>query len=214
MCQTPERNTIAPMNERSYENQPEGVLREQPKGGFWKEIVKFTFITLIIVVPVRLYVAQPFIVSGASMDPTFHDGEYLIVDQVSKRLEGPERESVIIFRYPVEPSKFFIKRVIGLPGETVVIHDGEVTIFNKDFPVNETEGLTLNEPYISEENKKSDDLEIILGSDEYFVMGDNRLGSFDSRSWGPVPERLIIGRPLVRLLPMEKVSLLPGDFSN
>jgi signal peptidase I len=202
------------MEERSYENNNEVVVRERPKTSFWKEILKFTFVTLIIVVPFRLWVAQPFIVSGASMDPTFEDGEYLIVDQISKRIEDPERESVIIFRYPAEPNKFYIKRVIGLPGETVKINDGVVTIFNAEYPENSSNGLVLNEPYISAENQKSDDFEMSLNENEYFVMGDNRLGSFDSRSWGPVPKRLIIGRPVARLLPVSRAGVLPGDFSQ
>ncbi len=202
------------MNERSYENETdvtENDAAEQPKGSFWKEIIKFTFITLVIVIPFRLYVAQPFIVSGASMDPTFADGEYLIVDQLSKRFENPTRESVIVFRYPAEPSKFFIKRVIGLPGETVAIRNGIVTIFNKEHQQDSTEGLTLNETYIADANKKDDTLTVTLNSDEYFVMGDNRLGSFDSRSWGPLPETLIIGRPVLRLLPFDRARMLPGD---
>ena len=183
------------------------------KDSFWKEIIKFTFLVLVVVVPFRLFVAQPFIVSGASMDPAFADGEYLIVDQLSKRFEPEQRESVVIFRYPEEPEKFFIKRIIGLPGETVKINDGVVTIYNADFPEGKSAGITLVEPYVSEENKKADDFRAVLSADEYFVMGDNRLGSFDSRAWGPVPKDLIIGRPIIRLLPISKMNFLPGDFS-
>lgn len=187
---------------------------EERKNSFWKEIIKFTFITLIIVVPFRLFVAQPFIVSGASMDPTFADGEYLIVDQLSKRFEPEQRESVVIFRYPEDPKKFFIKRIIALPGETIKIRDGVVTIYNAEHPEGTSDGLTLSESYIADENKKSDDFRAVLSDDEYFVMGDNRLGSFDSRTWGPVPKDLIIGRPIVRLLPISKINFLPGDFSH
>jgi signal peptidase I len=187
-------------------------MDERSQNSFWKEIVKFTFITLVVVIPFRIYIAQPFIVSGASMDPTFYDGEYLIVDQVSKRIEPPERESVVIFRYPEDKSKFFIKRVIGLPDETVQIHDGIVTIFNEDYPQDSTDGLTLDEPYVADDNKKDDDMIITLSEDEYFVMGDNRLGSFDSRAWGPVPKNLIVGRPVVRLLPIDRAGVLPGNY--
>lgn len=201
------------MNERSYDNPPvktEEIVHNRPKNVFWKEIVKFTFVTLIIVIPFRLYIAQPFIVSGASMDPTFADGEYLIVDQISKRLEAPKRESVIIFKYPKDTSKFFIKRIIGLPGETVKINDGVITILNEEYP----DGLILNEQYVADQNKKEEDLTIVLSDSEYFVLGDNRLGSFDSRAWGPVPKELIVGRPIVRLLPMSRLNFSPGDFSN
>lgn len=198
------------MNERSIDNFEPVATTPRPQNSFWSEIIKFTFITLLIVGPTRIWIAQPFIVSGASMDPTFADGEYLIVDQISRRISDPERESVIIFKYPKDTTKFFIKRVIGLPGETVEIADGDITIFSKDYP----DGLKLNEPYIDEANKKTDDLTVVLGKGEYFVLGDNRLGSLDSRAWGPVPEKLIVGRPLVRLLPFDRLTVLPGDHSK
>ncbi len=198
------------MNDRSLDNQTPEIETPRRRGGFWIEIIKFTLITLVIVIPFRIYIAQPFIVSGASMDETFADGEYLIVDQLSHRIEEPKRESVIIFKYPKDTTKYFIKRVIGLPGETVEINDGKVTILNKDNP----NGMVLNEPYIAEKNEKKDTFSITLGKGEYFVLGDNRLGSLDSRSWGPVPEKLIVGRPLVRLLPLQRLNAFPGDYSN
>lgn len=198
------------MNERSYDNRESQVVTTQPHGSFWKEILKFAFITIIIVVPFRIWIAQPFIVSGASMDPSFADGEYLVVEQISKRIEPPHRDSVIIFKYPKDTSKYFIKRVIGLPGETIEIRNGVVTIFNKENP----DGLTLTEPYIDDQNQKSDNLTVSLGSDEYFVLGDNRLNSLDSRAWGVVPEKLIVGRPLMRLLPISRLQFLPGNYAQ
>jgi len=198
------------MNESFYDNRSTETTPVRPQGGFWKEIIKFTFITLLIVIPFRLYIAQPFIVSGASMDPTFADGQYLIVDQLSQRFEEPKRDSVIIFKYPKDKTKFFIKRVIGLPGETVEIKDGVVTIVLKD-------GIatTLSEPFVADGNKKLEDFTSDpLSADEYFVLGDNRLGSLDSRSWGPVTADLIVGRPLFRLLPATSFHFLPGDFSR
>lgn len=197
------------MEERSYNYQEENKIPEPKKRNFWMEIVKFVFLTLIIVVPFRLFIAQPFIVSGASMDPTFEDGEYLIVDQLSFRFEEPKRESVVIFKYPKDTSKFFIKRIIGLPGETVLIDEGNITIKNEENP----DGFELEETYVDPNNRKIESFTITLDDDEYFVMGDNRLGSFDSRSWGPVEDELIIGRPLFRLLPFNRVDLLPGDYS-
>ena len=180
------------------------------KGGFWGEIFKFTLIAVIIVVPFRMFIAQPFIVSGASMDPSFKDGEYLIVDQLSYHLESPARESVVIFRYPLKPSTFFIKRIIGLPGETIEIKSGVVTVKNAANP----NGFVLNDSYIAEGNKKFDDFKITLGNEEYFVMGDNRKGSLDSRAWGPVKESLIVGRPFIRVLPLSKTGIFPGDHSS
>ncbi len=183
---------------------------KKAKGGFWSEIIKFTLIAVVIVVPIRVFIAQPFIVSGASMDPTFKNGEYLIVDQLSYRLEQPKRESVIIFRYPKKPSTFFIKRVIGLPGEKIEIEKGVVKVINEENP----KGFILTDDYVDPNNKKYDDFEIDLGSEEYFVMGDNRLGSLDSRAWGPVKEDLIIGRPIIRVLPFDKASIFPGALEE
>ncbi|WKZ26805.1 MAG: signal peptidase I [Candidatus Paceibacterota bacterium] len=178
------------------------------KSGFFKELVKFTLIAFLIVVPFRIFIAQPFIVNGASMEPTFHPGEYLIVDQLTyKAFSQPKRGEVIIFRYPQDTTKFFIKRVVGLPGETIEIRGENIRISNSDFP----EGFLLDEDYLS--FRKQDNLKTKLKSDEYFVMGDNRPQSSDSRIWGPLKEELIIGRPLVRLFPVNRLQFLPGSFS-
>ena len=107
---------------------------------FLKELVKLVFLSLLIVVPFRLYIAQPFIVEGASMDPTFKTGDYLIVDEITYSFRTPERGSILIFKYPINPKKSFIKRVIGLPNETILISDGQVTITNAGYP----EGFMLD----------------------------------------------------------------------
>lgn len=172
---------------------------------FWRELAKLAVIAVVVVVPFRLYVAQPFVVDGASMDPTFKTGQYLIVDELSYRFEEPARGSVLIFRYPKDPSKYFIKRIIGLPGETVKLDHGAVTIVNAANP----QGLKLDEPYV--EFAKDDTASYTLGAGEYFVMGDNRAGSADSRYWGAVPRADFIGRPIVRLWPP---SLWPGSADN
>ncbi|MCA9355399.1 signal peptidase I, partial [Candidatus Kaiserbacteria bacterium] len=148
---------------------------------------------------------QPFIVSGASMDDTFATGQYLIVDQLTYHFEKPERGDVVIFRPPIDLSKFYIKRVIGIPGDTIIIDKGEVTIKNEGYP----DGFVLDETYIKEMSP-APKLTEILGDREYFVMGDNRNQSSDSRSWGILQEELIIGRALVRLFPPNAVSYLPG----
>ncbi len=173
---------------------------------FFKEIVKFTIIALAIVLPIRAYIAQPFIVSGASMDPTFSTGQYLIVDQLSFKIEDPKRGEVIILKYPINPSVFFIKRIIGLPGETLTMKSGKITIVNEANP----KGFLLNEPYITEDHQTSDTFQITLGKTEYFVMGDNRPASSDSRTWGPLDSEYVIGRPLFRLFPLSKISVFPG----
>lgn len=186
------------------------VTPEPQRENFFKEIFKFSLIALLIVVPVRLFIAQPFIVSGASMDPTFDSGQYLIIDQLSYRFNEPKRGEVIIFRYPKDPTKFFIKRIIGLPNETVEIQGTAIIIANESNP----NGFELTEPYLAAANVKRDSLEILLSEDEYFVMGDNRRASSDSRIWGPLEEGFIIGRAFVRLFPIRKTSLFPGTAVN
>jgi len=183
-------------------------LKEQPKENFFTEIIRFTIIALLIVLPIRFFIAQPFIVSGASMDPTFENGEYLIVDQVSYRFNSPHRGDVVIFKYPRDESKYFIKRIIGLPSETIEIRGTSVTIKNKENP----DGIALKEPYIDFENKKEDTMSVTLRSDQYFVMGDNREQSSDSRAWGSLSRNLIVGRPFVRLFPFTRISIFPGYY--
>ncbi|MBI5401178.1 MAG: signal peptidase I [Candidatus Yonathbacteria bacterium] len=170
------------------------------------ETVRFLFIALLVVVPIRIFVAQPFIVSGASMDPTFANGQYLIVDELSYNLGNPARGDVAIFKYPRNQKQYFIKRVIGLPGETVVDDQGQISIKDKGGKIT----LTMNEPYVK--YPKNDSVEHTLKDGEYFMMGDNRAGSFDSRSWGPVPRNLIVGKPFLRLFPFNTVDILPGQF--
>ncbi|PIT96710.1 signal peptidase I [Candidatus Campbellbacteria bacterium CG10_big_fil_rev_8_21_14_0_10_35_52] len=179
---------------------------EPKKENLLKEVLKFSLVAILIVAPIRIYIAQPFIVSGSSMEPTFQTKQYLIVDQISYRFEKPKRGEVVIFKYPNNRSIFFIKRIIGLPGETIEMIDGKVFIKNNALP----EGFIVKEPYI---NEKTDDLfTIVLGSDEYFVMGDNRMHSSDSRVWGPLDEKFIVGKAFLRLFPLNKIGIKPGHI--
>jgi len=173
------------------------------------EIIRFSLLALIIVIPIRMFIAQPFIVSGASMQDTFNSGEYLIVDQVSYRFHEPARGDVVIFRYPKDPAKFFIKRVIGIPGDTISINGTVVTITNANHPT----GFILNEPYVASMRGNAM-LEETLGEREYFVMGDNRDQSSDSRVWGVLKEERIVGRALVRLFPPQTFDYLPGAVED
>jgi len=171
------------------------------------ELVQFAFIALIIVLPVRWFVAQPFIVSGASMENTFHTDEYLIIDQLSYHFEEPERGDVVVFRYPKDPSKFFIKRVIGVPGDTVDIQGDVVSVT----PKNE-ETMVLSEPYVKSMAENTSVTET-LGEREYFVMGDNRDASSDSRVWGVLNRDKIVGRAFLRLFPFNEAEVFPGEYS-
>lgn len=171
------------------------------------EIVRFAIIALIIVVPIRMFIAQPFIVSGASMNNTFEDGQYLIVDQLTYHLESPQRGDVAIFKYPNDPSKYFIKRIVGVPGDTVTVEGNTVTIQNETYP----EGHVLHEPYVRIMEEPNSVTEI-LSDKEYFVMGDNRDYSSDSRMWGILHEDKIVGRALVRLFPIHTLETFPGEY--
>ena len=183
---------------------------QKKEENFFKEILKASLIALIIVIPIRFYVAQPFIVSGASMSPTFESGHYLVVDQLSYRFEEPDRGNVIIFKYPRDNSKFFIKRIIGLPGETLTLKAGVLTIANSMHP----DGFVFEEPYIAEVSRSSGAFSVVLGDNEYFVMGDNRSQSSDSRIWGPLQKELIVGRAFLRLFPIRQVDVLPGNYDS
>ncbi|HRH31293.1 MAG TPA: signal peptidase I [Candidatus Paceibacterota bacterium] len=176
------------------------------KGAFIWDLIKFCLISLAIVLPFRLFVAQPFIVSGLSMFPTFDNGQYLIVDELSYRFQSPERGDVIIFHFPNNTKEYFIKRIIGLPGETVSIVGGKVKIVNAENP----EGFLLTEPYI--EDKLSDTEATILDDSHYYVMGDNRDASYDSRSWGSLSKDLIVGRAFLRLVPFKEAGIFPGKY--
>jgi signal peptidase I len=169
------------------------------------EFVKYAVIALALVIPIRMFIAQPFIVSGESMVPNFHNGEYLIVDELSYLIKGPSRLDVVIFKYPKDKTRFFIKRIIGMPNEKIVIKDSKVTIYNEKNP----EGFALEEKYLKEEKFYSDE-EYVTGDNEYFVLGDNRNQSSDSRVWGKLDRKLMVGRAFLRLLPIKDIAYLPG----
>ncbi|MDD5551719.1 MAG: signal peptidase I [Candidatus Pacebacteria bacterium] len=174
---------------------------------FPRNLISFlqTFLlALAIVIPVRYFLFQPFIVSGSSMEPNFKQGEYLLIDELSFRFRAPERGEVVVFRYPKNPSYFYIKRIIGLPGETVEIQNSKLKIYNYNFP----EGKVFNEPYIK--GSTEDDLKITLDKNEYFVLGDNREHSSDSRVFGPVSKKNIIGRGWIAVYPSQGVEILKG----
>jgi signal peptidase I len=199
---------------------------QQPIKEVIQEIISVVAISLAIVIPIRVFIAQPFVVSGESMSQTFSNGNYLIVDELSYRFDNPQRGDVVVFKVPpqgLELSKYdtdktvyFIKRIIGLPGETVEIIGDRVKIYNKENP----EGIILDEPYayidklspnantfenMSQENQ--------LEEGQYFVMGDNRHNSSDSRFWGGLQKENIKGRAFLRLFPLSNISVFPGKYN-
>jgi signal peptidase I len=175
---------------------------------FLWETFKIVIISLLIVIPIRYFVIQPFYVQGASMEPSFEDGEYLVIDELSYYFRTPERFEVIVFRSPPNPEQFYIKRIIGLSGETVEIRDGKVIISNGENP----NGFILDESfYLETDSRTYGDVILTLGEDEYFVLGDNRNASSDSRSWGPLKEDFIVGRTWLRAYPFDKITFFSVD---
>lgn len=185
--------------------EPDKIEKRSFKESFF-ELVRFAVIALLVVIPVRLFVIEPFVVSGSSMFPTFNNADYLIIDKISYELGNPHRDDVVVFRYPNDQTKFFIKRVIGLPNETVDIKGSVVTITSAD----KKNTFSLDEPYVK--NTSNNDTHFELKSDEYFVMGDNRSASSDSRYWGAVKRNLFTGKVLLRLLPVNRINLSPGQY--
>jgi len=164
------------------------------------DLFKIALIALVIVLPIRYFLFQPFIVEGESMAPNFESGDYLIVDEISYRFSGPQRGDVVVFNWPKDTTQRFIKRVIGLPGETIDVKNGQVSV------IKDGETIILNESYLSADLKTYGDVNITLGENEYFVLGDNREYSYDSRAWGEVPSKDIIGKAALRIFPITSLS--------
>ena len=202
-------------------NNPEDNARV---GGFassllfiW-DFLKVILVALVIILPIRYFIFQPFIVSGSSMVPNFQNGQYLIIDELSYRFHNPARGDVLVLKYPKDPKQYFIKRVIGLPGEKVGIDNGQVTIYNSDHP----HGFVLDESYLPSQGLSFPHNSTIVGgkhiitlaSNEYFMMGDNRLASSDSRDWGPLTRDGIVGKVFIRALPLSQFKAFSTPTYN
>ena len=192
------------MEEQNLEK--EKIPETKNGGESFRELVLFALLSLAIVAPIRIFMAQPFIVSGSSMFPTFKNNDYLIIDELSYRLGEPERYDVVVFRYPLDTTKFFIKRIIGLPGEIIDIKGKDIFIKNTENP----DGFKLDQSFINNEMNTNNHYE--LNNREYFVLGDNRNSSSDSRVWGVLPRELLIGKTYLRLYPLNKIDFSPGDY--
>jgi signal peptidase I len=177
--------------------------RFRAAGLFLFELIKVIVLAGITIAIIRYYLFKPFYVKGASMEPNFLDHEYLIVDELSYHLRVPERGEVVVFKYPNNHDEYFLKRIIGLPGERVKIEAGHITIYNSEHP----EGIQISESYLPKDLVTGGDIPgVTLGSDEYYVLGDNRPNSFDSRRFGPVKRDLIIGRAFLRGWPVNRLT--------
>lgn len=189
-------------------------------GGLLLEMVKVFLLAVVIIIPVRVFLFQPFFVQGSSMEPNFEDGQYLVISEFGYKQTTVDaieklgftvrpfkeiaRQDVAVFRYPKHPEQYFIKRVIGLPGEAVEIKKGKVVIYNTTHP----EGFVLDESaYIGPNIVTQDMPRTAVGENEYFMMGDNRSASYDSRAIGPINKDKVIGRVLMRAWPVGYFSV-------
>ncbi len=168
------------------------------------ELAKMFLIALAIILPLRYLVFSPFIVKGESMEPNYRDGEYLIVDEISYQLHDPKRGDVIVFHYPKDTTQYYIKRIIGLPHETVRVDAGQ--IFIQKPGAADAARLTETQ-YLDKDLETAGDLSVTLGDDEYFVLGDNRGASSDSRVWGVLNKKFIVGRSWLRALPVDRFGV-------
>ncbi|MEK7612467.1 MAG: signal peptidase I [Patescibacteria group bacterium] len=165
------------------------------------EVLEVIFVASITVFVIRTFLVQPFLVSGASMEPNFSNGNYLLVDEITYHLREPKRGEIIVFRYPLDKEVFFIKRIIGIPGERVVSRNGSIQI------ISDNQTITLNEPYLPSDDSENGNFDITLHANQYFAMGDNRAHSFDSRNWGAVDREDIIGIARIRIFPFSQFDV-------
>lgn len=185
-------------------------------GLFLFEVIKIALVASVIVFVIRYFLIQPFFVKGASMEPNFSDGEYLIVDELSYKFREPQRGEVIVFKYPRDPKQYYIKRIVGLPGEEIEIKGNQVIIHE---PGNTLQDMILEEEYLPENELTLSNLGLSgrvwkLKADEYFVLGDNRIASSDSRTWGSLPKKFVIGKVFVRAFPLDKFTIFRSAQEN
>jgi signal peptidase I len=201
------------------ENEPNSKLKEfrhfafaylEKMGLFLLELVKVAVLAGITIVLVRYFLFKPFYVKGASMEPNFQDHEYLIIDEISYRFRAPERGEVIVFKYPENPKEYFLKRIIGMPGERIKIAEGQVTVYNDRHP----EGLVLKEDYLPSDLATAGEKITALGDGQYYVLGDNRPNSYDSRRFGPIDKSLIVGRAVLRGWPIDRAQIFHAPTLN
>lgn len=179
-------------------------------GLFILEIIKVAVLAGITIALVRYYLFKPFYVKGASMEPNFYDHEYLIIDELSYRFRPIERGEVIVFKYPGNPKEYFLKRIIGLPGERIKVAEGHVTVYNTAHP----EGVEIKEAYLPSDLETVGEKVTVLGGNQFFVMGDNRPNSYDSRRFGPIDRSAIVGRAWLRGWPFNRVQTFSAPQFN
>lgn len=179
---------------------PESIAKPsvwQGIGGALRELIETLLLTLVIFLLIR-FAMQNFRVEGFSMEPNFHDGQFLLVSKIEYMIHPPQRGDVIVFRYPLQPTRDFIKRVIGVPGDQVDIQNSQILV----------NGEPLHEIYPLNQGSYNYG-PVTMGAEEYFVLGDNRNNSSDSHSWGMVPVKNIIGKAWFSYWPPQWIGLVP-----
>ncbi len=198
-----EQTNVAPHDTEGNEPEGKNVSFLSRTVAFFGELLHVVLISLAVIIPVRYFLIQPFYVKGASMEPNFLDHQYLIIDELSYRFTEPARGDIVVFRYPNDPRQYFIKRVIGLPGDRLTISGGSITIYDTAHP----KGFVLDEKSYLGSLQTGGAKDVTLASDEYFLLGDNRPQSLDSRVFGPVSRVYLIGRVWLRGWPPEKIKV-------
>lgn len=160
------------------------------------ELLQTVVVAALLFFAVNLVTAR-IRVEGSSMEPTLHDGELVVVYRLAYRWQAPERGDIVVFRFPLDPDRRFIKRIIGLPGDSIAVHGGQVWV----------NGEALDEPYIAAPPRYDGEWQV--QDDEVFVLGDNRNNSSDSQNWGPLPVRDLIGKAVLVYWPPEEMGLIP-----
>jgi signal peptidase I len=201
MSDTPQNQEQKPID---FFTEQEDATKQATVKDFFIELLQVVIVALAIIIPVRYFFIKPFYVKGASMEPSFFDHEYLVIDEISYRFKEPVRGDIIVFRYPKDPKQYFIKRIVGLPGETVQITGNEVFI----------NGVRVQEDYLAEGEQTRGEIVVTLLPEEYFVLGDNRSFSLDSRSFGPLPRQYIVGKTWIRGWPFNKVMVFTPPNYN
>ncbi|MFZ6015816.1 MAG: signal peptidase I [Patescibacteria group bacterium] len=177
---------------------------------FFLELIQVVAISLAIIIPVRYFLIQPFYVKGASMEPNFFDHEYLIIDEISYRFKEPQRGDILVFHYPNDPKNYFIKRLIGLPGETIEVGGGQVKVYNDQYP----NGIVLDESLYLDDTYTAQSRTETLKANQYFVLGDNRASSLDSRYFGAIDDDVIVGRVWLRGWPLDRWKIFDKPEYN
>ena len=196
-----QENRIMEPSTQPTENQNKESYIKKYSSTAW-EFLKVVIIALIIVLPIRYFIFQPFIVKGESMVPNFQQGDYLIVDEVSYKIHQPERGDVVVLKYPLDTRQRFIKRIIGLPGETIDIQAGIIRI------AKDGNNIILDEKKYLPNITTTGSIHVVLGENTYYVLGDNRQFSSDSRIWGVLPKEDIVGKVFVSLYPVNSISYI------